>query len=81
MPSKFDPQTDAMRKMGKPYSVVCKDGAGYYGMEFVNHPTPSGSERHLPTVSDNRRWADADTAATEFAKLLKEVTEETTNAE
>ncbi len=68
-------QTEAMRKGGKPYSVVAKDDCGYYGIEFVNHPTPSGSERHLPTYSDSRRWPDAETAATRFAGLLNTLKE------
>jgi len=39
-------------------------------MEIVNHPTPSGCERWMPTYSDKREWPDAETAKREFAALL-----------
>ncbi len=66
----MDQQTNWMIGKEKPYTVVAKDDDGYFGIEYVNHPTPSGSERHLPTYSDKRRWPDAETAKKEFQDML-----------
>ena len=38
--------------------------------ELVNHPTPSGCERWMPTYSDNRQWPDEETAKREFEAIL-----------
>jgi hypothetical protein len=43
----------------------------WHGIEYVNHPTPSGCERWLPTLSDKRGWPDAKTAIKEMEKSLK----------
>ena len=68
----MDLQTESMRST-KERSITAwqhpEDGQ-WSGVEFVNHPTPSGSERWLPTVSDNRRWPDEKTAIAEFTKTL-----------
>jgi len=50
----------------------------WHGIEYVNHPTPSGSPRYLPSVSDKRAWPTREQAIDELKKLLnpkKKVTE------
>ena len=44
-------------------------------IEYVNHPTPGGSPRWLPTYEDNRTWPNAETAKQELEKLMTEITE------
>ena len=51
--------------------VPCKDDDGYYGMLTVNHPTPSGADRWLPAISDNRRFPDSETAVNEFKTVAE----------
>ena len=48
---------------------VMKDEKGYFGMEFRNHPTPSGCVRYLPTVSDSRRWKTPEEAKEKFYEI------------
>ena len=62
--------TEEMIGREKPYIIVCEDEKGFFGVEYVNHPTPSGSERHLPTYSDSRRWQDKETAKTKMQEAL-----------
>jgi hypothetical protein len=64
-------QTELMRATKERYVTVFKNKNGTYsGVEMVNHPTPSGCERWMPTYSDTREWPDAETAKTEFEKIL-----------
>ena len=63
-------QTEAMRTGAKKQQCVCRDDNGYYGAEFVCHPSPSGFERWLPTYSDKRRFKTDQEAAVEFKRLM-----------
>jgi hypothetical protein len=53
-------------------TAVKGDDALWRGIELVNHPTPSGCERWLPTYSDKRGWNSSAKAIKEFKRLLKE---------
>jgi|APFre7841882654_1041346.scaffolds.fasta_scaffold104282_2 microsomal dipeptidase-like Zn-dependent dipeptidase len=66
-------QTQWMRNTKDREIEVCKDDKGFFCMELVNHPTPSGCERWLPTYSDKRRWPDEATARAKFDELLAEI--------
>lgn len=66
-------QTEAMRAGADSEIYGLKDKDGYYGIEYVNHPTPSGSDRWLPTYSDKRRFSTEEEAITEFKKLLDRI--------
>jgi hypothetical protein len=50
-----------------------QDEKGWHGVELVNHPTPSGECRLLPSYSDKRVWPDRETAIREFEKVLPKV--------
>jgi len=63
-------QTEAMRTGAKRHQCVCQDDNGYYGAEFVLHPTPSGFERWLPTYSDKRRFKTEQEAAVAFKEIM-----------
>jgi hypothetical protein len=65
-------QTELMRTGAEKEILTAKDGQGYFGVEYVNHPTPSGCERWLPTYSDKRRFKTAEIAIKEFKSLLIE---------
>lgn len=68
--------TELMRQASdSPEVSAYKDDAGWHGIEYVNHPTPSGSPRYLPTYSDNRAWPDEGTAIAEFKKVLAQIAE------
>jgi hypothetical protein len=62
-----------MRNTEEREIVTYKDEKGFFCGEMVNHPTPSGCERWLPTYDDNRRWPDEAKAREEFEKLLAEI--------
>lgn len=66
-------QTQLMRHGAKKRLIAKENKDGWSATEYVNHPPPSGSERWLPTVSDNRIWPDAKTAKRELKKDLLEV--------
>jgi len=67
-------QEEAMRQTKDRYVTVFKNDDGTFsGVELVNHPTPSGCERWLPTYSDSRHWPDAETAKKEFEAILSKV--------
>lgn len=66
-------QTEAMREQAgdQKYVTAYKDAEGYWhGVEMVNHPTPSGCERWMPTYSDKRPWPTPELAKEEFEKEL-----------
>lgn len=42
----------------------------WHGLYYVNHPTPSGCDRYLLKISDNRGWDDSETAIRELEKSL-----------
>ena len=63
-------QSIAMRATVKKEVLVAKDENGFFGIEYVCHPTPSGFERWLPTFSDKRRFEDKDVALNEFKEQL-----------
>ena len=44
----------------------------YHGLLYVNHPPPSGVDRYLLALSDNRWWDDKEVAEKEFKKSLEE---------
>ena len=80
----MDIQTQAMREMAGPDKMIHayqgpfydgdeQDAKLWHGIEYVNHPTPSGCERWLPTISDKRGWPDKETAIVELKKLLQTV--------
>jgi hypothetical protein len=65
-------QTALMRDTDQRQVLAVKNDDGTFSAwEYVNHPTPGGSERWLPTLSDNRHWPDSDTAIAEFSIVLK----------
>jgi hypothetical protein len=66
-------QTDFMRIGAKKHHCVCQDDNGYYGAEFVLHPSPSGHERCLPTYSDKRRFKTDIEAAAEFKETMAQL--------
>lgn len=51
-------------------AALCDDGL-YRGHEYVNHPTPSGCARWLPSVSDTRGWPTCEIAIAELRKSLE----------
>lgn len=64
-------QTALMREDADKKVIASKNANGSYSAcEFVNHPPPSGIERWLPTISDNREWATEEEAIEEFKKVL-----------
>jgi hypothetical protein len=63
-------QTEAMRTGARKEQCICQDELGFYGMELVCHPAPSGFERWLPTYSDKRRFKTDQEAAVEFKKIM-----------
>jgi len=64
-------QTEAMRATKDRYITTFQHKNGKWsGIEMVNHPTPSGCERWMPTYSDKREWPDSKTAKKEFKKVL-----------
>jgi len=63
-------QTEWMRNTDEWMIDVYKDENGWHGIEYVNHPTPSGCERWMPTFSDKRNWPDKESALENFKKLL-----------
>lgn len=67
----MDLQTEWMRATPEREICVAKNANGTFSaVEMVNHPTPSGSPRWLPTISDNREWPDEETARREFEAVL-----------
>ena len=70
----MDMQSKAMidGSNGDMYIVVGqhKDTGKYHGMLYVNHPTPSGSDRYMLVLSDTRGWDDEETAKAEFREAL-----------
>ena len=64
-------QTEMMRATDERKITAFQHKNGKWsGMEIVNHPTPSGCERWIPTYSDKREWVDEETAKREFATVL-----------
>lgn len=64
-------QTEAMRATNNRYVTAHKrDNGKWSGVEMVNHPTPSGCDRWMPSYSDKREWPDAETATKEFKDVL-----------
>ena len=63
-------QTELMREGAQREITAFQKYDGWHGVEFVNHPTPSGCERWLPTYSDKRSFPNRDTAILEFRKIL-----------
>ncbi len=64
-------QTEAMRATAQRQVTAWQNDDGTWsGVEIVNHPTPSGCERWMPTYSDKRHWPDKETAIREFKALL-----------
>jgi len=65
-------QTEAMRQTDQRIITAGQKETGglWYGLEMVNHPTPSGCERWLITYSDNRGYPTAEEAKQEFSKIL-----------
>ena len=65
-------QTEAMREDAEEshYVTAFEDDEGWHGIEFVNHPTPSGCRRDMPTYSDKRGWPDAETAIRKLKEAL-----------
>jgi hypothetical protein len=51
-------------------SAYQREPGKWSGVEMVNHPTPSGCERWMPSYSDKREWPDAETAKREFEAVL-----------
>lgn len=47
-----------------------KETGKFHGVLYVNHPTPSGSDRWMPALSDKRGWDDEKAAAEAFDALL-----------
>ena len=69
-------QEEAMRKMAGPdkeINILAHEDGTFSAIEYVSHPTPSGSERWLPTYSDNRHWPTKEQAVEEFKKLLEKL--------
>jgi hypothetical protein len=59
-------QTEFMRNESEKQIVICKDEKGYFAVEYVNHPTPSGLDRWVLTLSDKRRFKTEQEAADAF---------------
>ncbi len=66
-------QTQLMRHGAEKFYEATQHKDGWSAAEYVNHPTPSGSARILPTVTDNRRWPTKEAAIEELKKLLVEI--------
>lgn len=65
-------QTEMMRQTDQRVIHTFKRPSGKWSaIEWVNHPSPSGNERWMPTYEDKREWPDKETAKAEFEKLLK----------
>jgi hypothetical protein len=64
---------DAMRKTSEKEIIIDKDEKGYFGIEYVKHPTPSGCTRILPTYSDNRRFPSQEIAMEKFKEALAQL--------
>jgi hypothetical protein len=71
----MDLATKFMREASIDFEInVYKGDDGlYHGIEYVNHPTPSGCDRWLPSISDNRGFDTPEKAIEEFMKLLEEI--------
>jgi hypothetical protein len=64
-------QTEALRATSERQVVAYQHPNGNWSAsEIVNHPTPSGCERWMPTYSDKREWPTADIARKELATVL-----------
>ena len=57
----------------KEINILAHGDGTFSAIEYVSHPTPGGSERWLPTYSDNRHWVTKEQAITEFKKLLDSI--------
>jgi hypothetical protein len=68
-------QTEWMRQTDQREVYALKDKQGHWCIEYVNHPTPSGEQRWMPTYEDNRRWPTEQAAREEFGKLLTAISE------
>ena len=67
----MDILTEAMRATEERYVTTFKrDNGTWSGIEMVNHPTPSGNDRWLPSYSDSREWPDSEIAKKEFKSVL-----------
>lgn len=66
----MDIQTEAMRQTPQKEVCAMQDIEGYYGIEYVNHPTPSGGTRMLPTCSDKRRFKTPEEAVQALKDIL-----------
>ena len=68
-------QTQAMINGAGHDMEVCvgkhKDTGEFHGMLYVNHPTPSGCDRYMLVLSDNRGWPTEEEAEEEFKKILR----------
>ncbi len=68
-------QTDSRIEEGKQKGILITTGEDretgkHHGLLYVNHPTPSGCDRWMMALSDNRGWDNKETARAEFEKLL-----------
>jgi len=69
--------TESMRQTDQKIITAYKRENGKWsGIELVNHPTPSGNERWLPTYSHKLEFDDAKTAIREFTSYLKSLEKE-----
>lgn len=48
-----------------------KETGKWHGLLYRNCPTPSGCDRWLLKIEDNRGWPDAETAKAELRKSLE----------
>jgi len=65
-------QTEAMRQTDQRIiTAQCHANGKWSGIEFVNHPTPSGCVRWLPTYSHKLEYDDSETAVREFKLYLE----------
>jgi hypothetical protein len=64
-------QTEAMRAgADRTIHAFQHPNGKWSAVELVNHPTPSGCDRWLPSYSDKREWPDAETAKKELEAML-----------
>ena len=69
--------TEAMRQTEqRKITAYKRENGKWSGVEYVNHPTPSGCERWLPTYSHKLEFDDSDTAIKEFTRYLETLMEE-----
>lgn len=66
-------QTEAMREEADKDYEAFEDDDGWHGIEYVNHLTPSGCDRWLPTYSDKRGWPDIDTAIQKIKEMVGQI--------